>query len=110
MVAPMRLALLALVLVLARPLSATEPADIDALVAATRADTLALNLGRWMTQPRWEELLDQALWAVAPRGVWGPSHPAWPAARAAMPCGTQPMAASPGVSSRCPACRRQGNA
>jgi hypothetical protein len=59
-------------------------------VAATRADTLALNLGRWMTQPRWEELLDQALWRVAPRGVWGPSHPAWPAARTAMAAALQP--------------------
>ena len=47
-------------------------------------ETAAVHLGRIVYRKRWEELLTEALYQVAPRGVWSPAHPAWPAARSAL--------------------------
>jgi hypothetical protein len=54
------------------------------LVDAAHAEIRAVYLGRWMSRARWEEILDEALYTLAPKGRWGPEHPAWPAARAAL--------------------------
>src|SRR4029453_9203856 len=54
------------------------------LGAAPPADPLATNLGRYMIQGRWNELLDEALYTIAPQGAWDPRHPAWRPARAAL--------------------------
>jgi hypothetical protein len=37
-----------------------------------------------MSRARWNELLDEALYTIAPRGAWDPSHPAWRPARDAL--------------------------
>lgn len=54
------------------------------LVEASHAEIRAIYLGRWMSRKRWDELLDEILYTLAPKGTWGPSHPAWPGARAAL--------------------------
>lgn len=54
------------------------------LVEASHAEIRAVHLGRHMARRRWEELLDETLYGLAPKGKWGPDHPAWPAARAAL--------------------------
>jgi hypothetical protein len=54
------------------------------LVQASHAEIRAVHLGRYMSRARWEEILDEALYALAPKGRWGPDHPAWPAAREAL--------------------------
>jgi len=54
------------------------------LVEASHAEIRAVYLGRWMARRRWDEILDEALYAIAPKGRWGPEHPAWPPARAAL--------------------------
>src|SRR5262245_62845802 len=35
-----------------------------------------------MLQGRWNEVLDEELYAIAPKGAWSEKHPAWRAARA----------------------------
>jgi hypothetical protein len=47
-------------------------------------ETAAVHLGRIVYRKRWEELLTETLYQLAPRGTWTPSHPAWPAARSAL--------------------------
>ena len=54
------------------------------LVEASHAEIRAVYLGRVMSQGRWNEILDEALYTLAPKGRWGPEHPAWPAARVAL--------------------------
>jgi hypothetical protein len=70
--------------VLASPVRADMEADARPVVDAARADALATNLGRYMSQGRWNELLDEALYTLAPKGAWSPQHPAWRKARAAL--------------------------
>jgi hypothetical protein len=53
-------------------------------VDSMHGETAAVHLGRIVYRKRWEELLTEALYQVAPRGVWSPSHPAWPTARSAL--------------------------
>jgi|KBSMisStaDraftv2_1062788.scaffolds.fasta_scaffold157443_1 hypothetical protein len=53
-------------------------------VDSMHGETAAVHLGRIVYRKRWEELLTEALYQIAPRGVWSPSHPAWPAARSAL--------------------------
>ncbi len=43
---------------------------------------VAIELGRLVYRKRWEEILDEALCEIAPRGVWNDKHPAWRPARA----------------------------
>jgi len=54
------------------------------IVEASHAEIRAVHLGRHMARGRWEELLDETLYSLAPKGKWGPDHPAWPTARAAL--------------------------
>jgi hypothetical protein len=58
--------------------------DTRAFVEASRGETLALLLGRYMSAQRWDVVLDETLYRLAPRGAWGPEHPAWKPARAAL--------------------------
>jgi hypothetical protein len=62
---------------------ASDP-DLRRFVDAIRGETIALDLGRLVYRKRWEEVLTEALYLVAPRGAWDEAHPAWPAARQAM--------------------------
>jgi hypothetical protein len=55
-----------------------------AFVEASRAETLALLIGRYRSAKRWDVVLDETLYRLAPRGAWGPDHPAWKPARAAL--------------------------
>ena len=55
-----------------------------AFVEASRAETLALLLGRLMSAKRWDVVLDETLYRLAPRGAWNPDHPAWKPARTAL--------------------------
>src|SRR5262249_21324229 len=80
-----RIATLLIVAALAVPASADMEADARPVVEAARADTLAINLGRHMLQGRWNEVLEEVLYTIAPKGTaWNEKHPAWPAARAAL--------------------------
>lgn len=73
---------------------AADPAAVDDRYAADpklrrfvdsmHGETAAIHLGRIVYRKRWEELLTEALYQIAPRGTWNPSHPAWPAARSAL--------------------------
>ena len=54
------------------------------VVEAAHAEIRAVHLGRWMSRTRWNELLDETLYEIAPKGRWAPEHPAWTAARAAL--------------------------
>jgi hypothetical protein len=58
--------------------------DARAFVEARRAETLALLLGRRLSAKRWDVVLDETLYRLAPRGAWGPDHPAWTPARTAL--------------------------
>lgn len=58
--------------------------DVRPFVEAARGERLAMLLGRYLSAKRWDELLDATLYLVAPRGAWGPEHPAWKPARAAL--------------------------
>jgi hypothetical protein len=71
-------------LVRAVPARGDMEADARPVVEAAHADPLATNLGRYMIQGRWNELLDEALYTIAPQGAWDPRHPAWRPARAAL--------------------------
>jgi hypothetical protein len=82
----MRLRLLSIALL---AIAATAEADYMAdkarpIVEASHAEIRAIHLGRHMARGRWEELLDETLYSLAPKGKWGPSHPAWAKARAAL--------------------------
>lgn len=54
------------------------------IVEASHAEIRAVHLGRYVARGRWEEILDEALYTLAPKGTWSPKHPAWPAARVAL--------------------------
>ena len=54
------------------------------VVEAAHAEIRAVHLGRYVSQGRWNELLDEALWTMAPKGRWSPDHPAWKPAREAL--------------------------
>jgi hypothetical protein len=69
---------------LATPARADLEVEAGPVVAAARADTLATNLGRYMLQGRWNEVLDEELYTIAPKGAWNETHPAWRAARASL--------------------------
>src|SRR5262249_17297955 len=58
--------------------------DTPAFLEASRAEAMALLLGRHMSAKRWDVVLDETLYRLAPRGAWGPDHPAWNPARDAL--------------------------
>jgi hypothetical protein len=79
----------ALVSILLTALATTVRSDYLAdrarpVVEASHAEIRAVHLGRYMSQGRWNELLDEALWTMAPKGRWSPEHPAWQPAREAL--------------------------
>ena len=84
----------ALVVILAYVACAAGAAAVDDRYAADpklrrfvdsmHGETAAVHLGRLVYRKRWEELLTEALYQVAPRGAWSPADPAWPAARSAL--------------------------
>lgn len=51
------------------------------LASASRAETVALLVGRIVVEKRWNDLLDAMMFTIAPRGAWDASHPAWVPAR-----------------------------
>src|SRR5262249_35587620 len=82
-----RLAVILAIACAAAPLVAeeTERGIRDrTLAAAGQADQVALLVGRLVVEKRWNELLDAMMFAIAPRGAWDASHPAWAAARKAL--------------------------
>lgn len=50
-------------------------------VLASRAEPIAVLLGRHLVTERWNEILDESLYMIAPRGTWNAQHPAWNRAR-----------------------------
>ncbi|MEO6028917.1 MAG: hypothetical protein ABIR79_18800 [Candidatus Binatia bacterium] len=73
-------------LVLAAPTRADYLAGrAGPLVEAAHAERRAVDLGRHISRTRWNELLEEALYVLAPKGRWSPEHPAWPAAREPWP-------------------------
>src|SRR5262245_29026842 len=54
------------------------------LAVASRAERIGVLVGRLMVAKRWNELLDELLYAVAPRGTWDERHTAWAPARKAL--------------------------
>jgi hypothetical protein len=58
--------------------------DVRPFVEAARGERLAMLLGRYLSAKRWDEVLDETLYLVAPRGAWSPEHRAWKPARAAL--------------------------
>ena len=59
-------------------------AGLRRLVEALGGDAYALDVGRISYRPRWEKLLNEALYQMAPRGTWDEKGPAWAAARKAL--------------------------
>lgn len=53
-------------------------------VDSQHGETIAVELRRLLYRKRWNELLDQALYVIAPRGTWDDKRPAWAPARAAL--------------------------
>ena len=53
-------------------------------VDSTRSDVVAVDLARLHDRKRWDEVLDEALYLIAPRGAWDEKHPAWKPARNAL--------------------------
>jgi len=62
-------------------------------VDSMHGETIAVELGRMVYRKRWEEVLTEGLYLVAPRGAWNESHPAWPAARQALADALRPESA-----------------
>lgn len=81
-------ALLCATILLGVPVRAADESglwtDVRPFVEASRSQTLAVLLGRYMVAKRWGELLNETLFLVAPRGAWDDTHPAWAPARAAL--------------------------
>lgn len=44
-------------------------------VDTMHGETAAVHLGRIVYRKRWDELLNETLYQITPRGVWDPSHP-----------------------------------
>jgi len=63
---------------------AADPA-LRQFVDSQHAEAVAIELGRLSYRKRWNEVLDEALYEVAPRGgAWNDRHPAWAPARVAL--------------------------
>jgi hypothetical protein len=78
-------AALACACVLATNASADYLADrARPYVEASHAEMRVVHLGRYMARERWNQILDEALYTMAPKGRWGPEHPSWAKARAAL--------------------------
>ncbi len=62
---------------------ASDPA-LRRFVDSQHGDVVAIELGRLVYRKRWNDVLDQALYVIAPRGTWDEKHPAWAPAREAL--------------------------
>jgi hypothetical protein len=62
---------------------AADPA-LRRFVDSQHGESVAIELGRLVYRKRWNDVLDQSLYVVAPRGTWNESHPAWAPAREAL--------------------------
>jgi hypothetical protein len=62
---------------------AADPA-LRRFVDSQHGESLAIELGRLTYRRRWNEVLDESLYAFAPRGTWDETHPAWAPAREAL--------------------------
>lgn len=63
---------------------AADPA-LRRFVDSQHGDAVAIELGRLVYKKRWNEVLDQALYEIAPRGgTWNDKHPGWAPARAVL--------------------------
>src|SRR6266508_4026509 len=71
---------------------AADP-SLRRFVDSMHGETIAVELGRMVYRKRWEEVLTEGLYLVAPRGAWNESHPAWPAARQALADALRPESA-----------------
>jgi hypothetical protein len=58
--------------------------NLRRFVDSTRGDAVAVDLARLELRKRWEEVLDETLYLIAPRGAWDEKHPAWKPARNAL--------------------------
>src|SRR5262245_38342405 len=87
-----RCAVLALLGAIVVPALAASPVDdrfagdpkLRRFVDSTRSDIVAVDLARLHDRKRWDEVLDEGLYLVAPRGAWDDKHPAWKPARNAL--------------------------
>lgn len=50
-------------------------------VDGMHGETIAIELGRMVYRKRWEQVLTEGLYLIAPRGAWNERHPAWAPAR-----------------------------
>jgi len=53
-------------------------------VDGMHGETIAVELGRMVYRKRWEQVLTEGLYLIAPRGTWNDAHPAWAPARQAL--------------------------
>ena len=56
-------------------------ADLRRFVDGQHGEVLAIELGRLVYRKRWNEVLDESMYLIAPRGTWSETHPAWMPAR-----------------------------
>ena len=59
-------------------------AKLQRFVDSQHGEALAIELARLVYRKRWNEILDQSLYLIAPRGTWDEKHPAWAPAREAL--------------------------
>ena len=59
----------------------TSDPKLRRFVDSQHGDAVAIELGRLIYRKRWNEVLDQSLYLIAPRGTWSETHPAWAPAR-----------------------------
>lgn len=59
---------------------ASDP-KLRRFVDSQHGETIAIELGRLVYRKRWNEVLDQSMYLIAPPGTWSETHPAWMPAR-----------------------------
>lgn len=59
---------------------ASDP-ELRRFVDSQHGEAIAIELGRLVYRKRWNEVLDQSMYLIAPHGTWSESHPAWMPAR-----------------------------
>jgi hypothetical protein len=53
-------------------------------IDSMHGETIAVEVGRMAYRKRWEQVLTEGLYLIAPRGAWNETHPAWAPARQAL--------------------------
>jgi hypothetical protein len=59
---------------------AADP-ELRRFLESMHAETVAIDMGRLVYRKRWNVVLSEAMYLIAPRGTWNESHPAWAPAR-----------------------------